>query len=74
MEPLGLILEHVIAHTALDGVTHQTGALDDLMDELVSLVIDVHLGVNTYDQNGDGTHRANQLEAESSVPHFKTSR
>ncbi len=61
VEPIGLILEHVISHAALYGLTHPAGTLNNLMDELISLGINVHRGINANDEHGDDTHRANQL-------------
>ncbi len=67
VHPLRLILEHVIVDTALDCLTHQIGTENDLLDELISLSINVHRCIDADNQNRDGAHITNQLEAEATV-------
>jgi hypothetical protein len=64
-----LVLEHIIAHTSLDGVTNQTCVPDHFLYQLISLGVDVYRGVNANDQDGDSTHGTDQLKTQTSIPH-----
>jgi hypothetical protein len=64
-----LVLQHIIAHTSLDGVTNQSCVPDHFLYQLLSLGVDVDRGVNANDQDGNSTHGTDQLKTQTSVPH-----